>query len=208
MGVIQNRVEHHGDSDVTAFDIPLELLLDPDELNALVGDYAHNALFNTKGKVAEPMFPDFDSFALKHDLENAHVALAIGNGSTDYAIEWDDARLKGLTLSPLTGGETHLSFRLQVRPQNKHITKLFDTQNCELKISLSDAKIVEKTKKRQQELPLDAPPAGVLAGNGAMDGIDGPTQDERMRARHAEKVAGMAAARGVRNAKRGKRPHA
>lgn len=158
VGIINNRIEKHGEYDVTAFDIPLELLLDADELDALVGDYAHKALFNTRGKVSEPMFPDFESFALKHDLECESVMLYIGNGSSDYEIEFDDARLKGLVLTPQTGGETGLELKLQVCPQTRHITKLIGSQNTEIKLTLGDLKRVEKSKRKQQELPLD--PAG------------------------------------------------
>jgi hypothetical protein len=157
VGIINNRIERHGDKEITAFDIPISMLLDPDQLDSLVGNYTHKALFNTKGKVSEPMFPDFDSFGMKHDLEGETVTLGIGNGSTDYEIEFEDVRLKGLVLEPLTGGETSLTFKLQVCPQTKHIVKLIDSQNCEVRFSCGDLSAVESKKAKQQTLPLGGP---------------------------------------------------
>lgn len=157
MGIINNRVEKHGGTDVTAFDIPLSLLLDPEELNTLLGDkYKHRALFDTKGDVATPMFPEFSGFSLKNDLEGATVTLHLGVG--DYEIEFEDCNLKGIVLSPVHGGETETSFKLQCNPQNKHITKLLDAQNTELKVTIADAKVAEKRSRKQRELPLGADP--------------------------------------------------
>ena len=188
MGVINNRIEKHGDQDVTAFDIPIDLLLDPKELIAFLGPYVQRALYNTtKDGVAEPMVPEVESYPLKDDLECKAVTLAIGHGSSDYEVEFEDARLKSLTLFLQRGGETQLKFKLQIRPQNKHVLKLLDSQNCEIKISTGETKIAEKAKRAQGELEL-GPQAN---GNGAEpppDGVDGPTQDKRMRAQTAAKL--------------------
>jgi hypothetical protein len=157
VGVINNRIEKHGDKDVTAFDIPLTVLLDPKELNNLLDDpYKHRALFETKGDVATPMFPEFSEFAMKHDLEGATVTLHIGHSG--FEIEYKDSCLKGLVLAPLHGGETQLDFKLQCNPQTKHIVKLLDAQNTEIKLSVADAKIAEKKKRKQRELPLGPDP--------------------------------------------------
>jgi hypothetical protein len=155
MGVINNRIEKHGEKEKVAFDIPLTLLLDPDELCALLDDkYAHKALFNTKGASAAPMFPQFDGFSLKDDLQAKGATFYIGNGSTDYEIEFTDVRLKGLFLSPIQGGETQLTFKLQVLPQMKHVTKLIDNQHCMLKLSVDKTNSIDKKKDKQQDLPL------------------------------------------------------
>jgi hypothetical protein len=157
VGVINNRIEKHGDKDVTAFDIPLTVLLDPKELNNLLDDpYKHRALFETKGDVATPMFPEFSEFAMKHDLEGATVTLHIGHSG--FEIEYKDSCLKGLVLAPLHGGETQLDFKLQCNPQTKHIVKLLDAQNTEIKLSVADAKVAEKKKRKQRELPLGPDP--------------------------------------------------
>lgn len=157
MGVINNRVEKHGEDDVTAFDIPLDALLKPAELDSLV-PLASRVLFNTKGSVQEPAFPDFAHFPLRHDLAAKAATLEFGsNVSTDYAIEFEEVTLKGLVLEPLIGGETGLKFKLQVRPQNKHITRLLNAQNTSVKLTVGDLKIAEKAARKQQALPLAAP---------------------------------------------------
>lgn len=153
IGVINNRVEKHGDEDVTAFDIPVDLLLDPKELDALVGNHTHRSLFDKKGDVYEPNFPRFDGFSLKDDFEGATVTLVLG--MTDHAsIEFEDCRLKSIELSPQVGGETAMSFKLQVRPEPRDYVKLIESQNSELKISLGDARVAEKAKSKQQDLAL------------------------------------------------------
>src|SRR5262249_54919251 len=69
-------------------------------------------------------------------------------------LEFEGARLKTLQLAPVVGGETELGFKLQVRPQNKHVTRLLDAQNCEVKFSLRDATVAERNRRRQQDQPL------------------------------------------------------
>jgi len=110
------------------------------------------------------MFPQFDSFSLKHDIEARAAVLTLAG---DYAVPFEDVRLKGLKLTPVVGGETELSFKLQCRPQTRYITRLLDAQNTEGKCSVSQAKIAEKSKPagKQEDLPLGGqPPAS--AGNG------------------------------------------
>jgi hypothetical protein len=173
VGVVNNRIEKHGDKDVTAFDIPLTVLLDPKELNNLLDDpYKHRALFDTKGDVATPMFPEFSEFAMKHDLEGATVTLHLGHSG--FEIEYKDCCLKGLTLAPLHGGETQLDFKLQCNPQTKHIVKLLDAQNTEIKVSVADAKIAEKKKRKQRELPLGPDPKADADGEAEEGGTTTP----------------------------------
>jgi hypothetical protein len=164
-GLIGNRLEHHGDKDVTAFDIRVTVLLDPDELDELLEDkYAHKALFATKGKVASPMFPQLDSFSMRHDIE-AKDAILILLG--DYAVPFENVRLKGLVLTPAVGGETELTFKFQCRPQPRYITRLLDAQKCEGKISLSKTKVAEKEKApKQDDLELGGQPPKPADGNG------------------------------------------
>jgi hypothetical protein len=183
LGVINNRIEMHGDKEVTAFDIPFTLLLDPKELNELLGDpYKHRALFDTKGDVATPLFPEFTEFTMKNDLEGATVALRL---SPTYEIEFKDTTLKGLTLAPIHGGETELNGKLQVTPQTKHITRLLDAQNTEIQITVADAKIAEKKKRKQRELPLGPDPNADQDGEG--DGTTTPLNGSHIAGGAAER---------------------
>jgi len=161
MGVINNRIEKHGDQDVTAFDIPIEMLLDPEELNDLLGDkYAHRALFDTKGNVATPMLPMLAAMSLTHDLDEATVTLHLAGGTE---LEYEDVRLKGLRIAPIHGGETELTFKLQILPKTPQYAKLINAQVSEIQLSLADAKVAEKRKDKQQQLDL---------GEGAEGGSD------------------------------------
>ena len=152
MGVINNRIEKHGDQDVTAFDIPIEMLLDPEELNDLLGDkYAHRALFDTKGNVATPMLPMLAAMSLTHDLDEATVTLHLAGGTE---LEYEKVRLKGLRIEPVHGGETGLTFKLQIRPKTPQYAKLINAQVSEIQLTIADAKVAEKGKDKQQQLDL------------------------------------------------------
>lgn len=153
MGVINNRLEKHGDESVTAFDIPLEMLLDTDELEQLA-PRASKWLFNDNRGALEPAFPQFESVTLKDAIDAKGACIAIGAGDKPYEIEFEDVRLKGLTLTPLPGGHTQLSLKLQIRPESKHLAKLIDAQETDVKFTFSEADFVPKNKRKQQELPL------------------------------------------------------
>lgn len=173
MGVINNRIEKHGDDDVTAFDCPIKLLLDPDKFDALLGVGRHDHWFKKNGRTYELINPEIESFSLKFDLDVGSVVVHLDKSD----LEFEDARLKGLTLEPLPGGETALRFKLQIRPENKHIIRLIDMQNRDLKLSIDEATIAEKLQAKQQKLDLD----GKNGGNGATD--EGAKNDQRARER-------------------------
>jgi hypothetical protein len=171
MGVINNRLEKHGDESVTAFDIPLDMLLDQDELEELV-PHASAMLFDDKRDVLQPAFPQFESHTLKDAIDAKEAMIAIGAGAKPYEIEFGEVRLKGLTLTPLTGGETQLHVTLQVRPDSKHLAKLIDAQETQIKFTFSEGNFAPKNKRRQQELPLqdakaDKPASKRKAKNGS-----------------------------------------
>jgi hypothetical protein len=177
MGVINNRIEKHGDDDVTAFDCPIKLLLDPDKFDELLGAGRHDHWFTKSGRTYDLVNPEIETFSLKYDLDVGSVVIHLDKSD----LEFDGARLKGLTLEPLKGGETALRFKLQVRPENKHIIRLIDMQNRDFKLSVDKATIAQKEKSKQQQLALD----GKNGGNGPPDGVDGEMQDKRMRERAA-----------------------
>jgi hypothetical protein len=166
MGIINNRLEKRGPTEeVTAFDIPLTVLLDPKELNELLDKrHAHAALFNTpKGCVATPIFPEFKALHVEMIFENANVSLQLG--VSDNLIDFEDARIKVQSLQPVHGGETEARLQLQVIPGAKQITRLLDAQNSELKVSITDARRAEKKNTKQESLPL-GPPAAAAATEG------------------------------------------
>lgn len=172
MGLINNRLEKHGDESVTAFDIPLDMLLDTDELERLA-PRASKWLFNDNRGALEPAFPQFESFTLKDAIDAKAASIALGAGDKPYEIEFEDVRIKALTLTPLQGGQTQLSLKLQIRPESKHLAKLIDAQETDVKFTFTEGNFAPKNKRKQQELPLgdEKPaakqPAKAKRGNGA-----------------------------------------
>src|SRR5579862_9551402 len=155
MGVINNRLERHGDQDVTAFDMPLSTLLDPDQFDACLGKGAHDRLYRKEGRSYKVAIEEIETIPLRHDLEGAAVTLHFDKSD----IEFEKATLKDPTLELIDGGETQLRFKLQVRPENKHLTRLLDAQRTDFNISIDDAKIIEeKAKQAQGKLELGSPP--------------------------------------------------
>jgi hypothetical protein len=153
LGLICNSLERVGDDDQqTLFTIPVNQLLDPDELDKWLGKGFHDQLFLKDGRIWKPRNPEIESYALRHTLEDASVTLHMDKLDMEYS----GVRLKALSIEPLEGGQCQLYYRLQIHPKNQHLTRLFDAQNCPIKISVDDAKIIdEKAKAAQGKLALE-----------------------------------------------------
>lgn len=176
MGVINNRIENHGDQDVTAFDCPIKLLLDPDKFDALLGEGSHDRWFKKSGRTYELVNPEIETLALKYDFTVSSVVIHLDKSD----LEFDEGTLKSPALERLPGGETAMRFKLQILPENKHIIRLIDLQNRDFKLSLTDAKIAEKPNARQGKLALEG-----ANGGSPPDGVNGETQDKRTEQRAA-----------------------
>ena len=171
MGKISNNVEHHGDEYVPAFTIPITgIMLDKTELNRFMNDsLTYASWFDTTGSVKKPMSwwgeetfrisPDYEADALTITLSGKRV---IKFDSIDGDDE-DDGRaactLSKITLTPMMGGLTEMSFHLYVLPDiGKTNLLLQEHQHREITITLEEGKAVEK-KTKQPELPMDVPDA-------------------------------------------------
>jgi hypothetical protein len=146
------------DEDVPACDIPLAgIMLDETELNALVNDpYAHRALFTDRGGHQEPSLPQFEAHRLRDKLEGATVTLSTGGRGRELVI--GDAKLKGLTLEPLSGGATSLSLKVQVSGDAVPglVGMLLNHLNGHITVEIADAVAVEKKADKQLDLPVNA----------------------------------------------------
>lgn len=154
---INTRAEKHGDEDVPACDIPLAgIMLDETELNALLNDpYAYRALFTDRGGHQEPSLPQFEAHALREKLEGATVTLTVGTRAKEIVL--GDAKLKGLTLEPLSGGATSLSLKIQISGDAVPdvVGVLLNHLNGHLTVEIADAVAVEKKADKQMDLPVN-----------------------------------------------------
>lgn len=152
---INTRRELHGDEPVPACDIPiLGITLDANELNSLLEEpHAHGALFLLrKGVTEEPQFPQLEPFVLKDKIEGARVSLIVGNS----VLKLTDCKLKGLTLQPMAGGLTLLSFKIQSSGDGMGgiVGDLVAQLDRTIEIEVTDGERVSKDS-RQAELPIN-----------------------------------------------------
>jgi hypothetical protein len=173
LGKFSNNTEYHGDHWEGAFTFPLTgLMLTKDELNTFLRDkYAHGCWFNTRGSLAEPMpWWNGECFRVSGAFEAEGLELTVSGdrqlrfeaGEPDPDAEDDLGRpacvLSRITLTPHVGGLTELAAHLTLHPgQGKDNLLLQEHQHREIKLTLQDAR--ERSKDKQQELPLQAPDA-------------------------------------------------
>lgn len=198
---LNGRRQLHGDEPVAAMDVDLiDIMLDAAELNELLHEpHAHNLLFAAaaNGKPAEPVFQNIKALKLKDKIEGASVTIELAGDAT---VKLTNCKLARIEVAPQVGGLSAMSFQIQSVPKlDSSLARLFEKLDCEVRVTL------RANHGKQEPLPLGAP-AGTIAGNGAMDGVDGPTQDARMRKRLAAKRASAGAARNAKRAKRASGP--
>jgi len=166
---INLRTERHGDEDVPACDIPLAgIMLQPDELNALLDDSrAHKALFTQakNGKPAEPAFQKFKAFAMKDKFEGAAVVLIVG--LTETEIELGEVNLARIMLEPQVGGMTEVSLQVQAKPDSDDLAHLVQFMNHDANVTIQFGKLVESKKSKQQQLGLSVGKNGDSDDSGA-----------------------------------------
>lgn len=152
---INTRRELHGDEPVPACDIPiLGITLDANELCSLLEEpTAFRALFDTKRGHDEPLFTQFEPFQLKDKIEGANVSLSVGKGM----IELHDCKLKGLTLQPMAGGLTLLSFKIQTSGDDMAavVGDLVAHLDHTIDIEIADGERVKAKDSQQQDLPIN-----------------------------------------------------
>ncbi|HLF10088.1 MAG TPA: hypothetical protein VJA26_02645 [Gammaproteobacteria bacterium] len=174
-GHINVRSEKHGEDNVPACDVSITgVLLDRDEVDALLGEGSHEALYVTNGKNTppEPRFREFKPFALLHKFEKSRVALEI-DGIKDEVV-FDDIKLARLRIEPKTGGLTALGFSVQCTPSSDIMAQLYDHLDREVKAKVRFGKLVERDDGKQKELGLN----GGGNGTGSGDETDGETSED------------------------------
>jgi hypothetical protein len=151
---VNGRSQLHGDEDVPACDFTIgNVMLEKEELNELLDDkYAHNALFNTRGKLCEPMFRQFNEFSLKHKYEKSYVTLWLDLAET--VIKFADCKLARIRLSPQTGGMTELTLQVQCTADAESMAQIYTHQKRDCSVNIRFGKQEAPKQKAQPELPL------------------------------------------------------
>jgi hypothetical protein len=158
IGKIGNDLEHHGDDQVTAFNVPVTTELTAADLNSLLEDrYFSRRLFdegNGRGRPTSPGdgFQRIKPLELRDSFEDVRVELTM-RGKT--VLTFEACKVSKITLEPCLGGTTECNFSIHLRPKtDKEILQLLHHQHREVEVTLSGGKVI--ASKRQQELPLEA----------------------------------------------------
>jgi len=149
-GSVNTRTEMHGTEEVPGQDIPISgIILSVEELRAITDEEtAGEGLFKVEGDQYIPRFMCFDSLKVAHKFENATIKLSGGVPSTTYK----NAKIKGITLTPVGGAMTEMHCTLQVHPENGDPSAQ-QLLNAKVKISLKAE--LEEEEADDPELPLD-----------------------------------------------------
>lgn len=159
---INTRTQRHGDEDVPACDVPLVgIMLTAEELGELLGDkHAHKAFFDTKGNRKDPMFPQLESFALKHKFENANVRIVVNLLNAEEAT-LSGAKISKILLTPRAGGLTEMACTVQnTLEDSENVNGLLEHLNRDAQVEIADAEIAKEkpakaAKAAQQDLPIN-----------------------------------------------------
>lgn len=130
-------------------------MLEPEELNALLGDpTAHATLFTDERGFKQPRFQQLKALVLKDKFENAAVRFTLGMNGAGTGVQCEQVKIAKVTLEPMSGGLTALSCQVQAEPAAEMIGALVQFLSREISIEIIDAKRAEKAKK-QGELPIN-----------------------------------------------------
>lgn len=166
---IRANGQKHGDETVTAFYIPVSLMLTKDEVNELAGDktWWSRHYDESPSKPAEPLDRDnFDTtHAFKHKLDAQKVRFvhSVGNEEAVFTA----CTLAKVKLDCKTGGLTELLFEVQTVPTlDAKAASFLGQLNHEVQIEIIGAE--KSAKDRQTEMDL---------GGGSED--EGEYEDEQ-----------------------------
>lgn len=152
---IQSRRELHGETPVTALDIPLtDIMLDANELNAILREpHAHNVLFDESGvgmggRIQQPVFKYINALSLSDKIEGANVTIVHGVEAIELRLS--AVKLAKIKLEPRVGGLTAMTCTVQCTPDlDDGIAGLLGKLD-----SVIDVEIDCGDFGKQQDLPL------------------------------------------------------
>ena len=128
------------------------VMLDKGEPNELLGDqYASAALFNTRGKIEEPMFRQFRALPMRDKFDKCIARFYVG--LNNEVVELKGCKFSKIHIEPTTGGLTEVSMQVSGSPDSAQMARLFEAQDSVQSASFRFGS-AEKRKKDQPELPL------------------------------------------------------
>lgn len=179
---INNRQERHGKDDLQlCADISVRgFHIEESELNHFLGPAAWRALFvaaDGKGKPAEPMFRNVDPLKLWDEFEGCDVSFSLG--LSDEVVEFEDAFLSKIVLTPQVGGLTLFDCLVSVEVEDStDVAAMLDSMGdeCTVKIFVG-GKHVPEGKKAQGSLEL-GPSGAKPPSSDAQPPADPPPADD------------------------------
>lgn len=159
-GSINTRTEKHGDEDAPACDIPVEgLMLDRDELEALLGKGSYVALFinrrNSGMSVAEPtdLAKRVKTLQMTDKFIDSRAKLLLGIDGFEVLLE-DELTVSKIKLEPQVGGLTACALTLQCCAEANAVARLYAQMGSEISAEIRIGKKDEGKNDKQKELAL------------------------------------------------------
>jgi len=152
---INDRTEMHGDEPTPALDLSIsEFIVTQDELDDQFQVNQPHRFFD-KAKPPTPYWPTLEPFVIAHKLEGVSVRLLLG--IDQHEVHLLDCKLKGIVLTPLTGGLIALDFKVQHSGdiEDEDLGRLRQAKGHEISIVLEGGTVEVARKKSQPELDLD-----------------------------------------------------
>jgi hypothetical protein len=148
---VNTRTEMHGEEEVPGQDIPLTgIVLSNLELAAVTDEEtAATGFFKMDGDQYVPRIAALDPQTISHRFTGALVRISGGGVKASL---YTNAKIKGIVLTPQTGGLTLMSCTLQVNPRDEDPSA---QQLINRKISISIKAELELPADDEPELPLD-----------------------------------------------------
>ena len=159
---MSTNTEKHGDEDVGAIDLALDgIVLNADELNSILGDGAHAALYvipkanGSDNALPEARFPGIKPIELKEHFEKARVELWVGFEDDEQdRIGLSDAKVRRVKFTPGAGGLTSMSCSVRATPDDEVVSTLFNYLNHTASVAIRNGKWAESKSDKQKDLPL------------------------------------------------------
>lgn len=154
---INTRTEVHGEDLVPAIDVRLsELVLNAGELDVLLGEGAHGALFRTAGNSVVPRFGGLAPLSVAGKLRDQVLVLSVPPVMGMEAappVVLVPATVKDVALEPQEGGTTKLSLMVQhAAPMSDDMASLMEWMGHEVEVAIRPAEKHELAAESEAEV--------------------------------------------------------
>ena len=147
---LNTRVEKAGDEDIPACDLHISLARSSDDLVFFAPTLKAHLFLEHDLDLAGGMalrYPEID-YPLAFEGEMSGACLTIETGVSGKGIVLADVRINKFRITPMAGGSVIIGMRVQCKPDEKQIGKLYMLQAQSIKISLVPAELPKMSEAK------------------------------------------------------------